>query len=188
MKLRYTKAIALVLALICLLWIPASVSAVSQGTDGTELQVIQPSDLEIHLGPEWTGAEFSLETDAGTYPGTIPVGEDGVLRLEIGGSERYILTRLNPTSVLPAPGDSRTETNEIEDGTEPSGDSIATEADSHRSSNDVENATGQGSAEAIPAAHLVLFVGGLIAALCTLAGIHFNQNRKSRIDDSDDDF
>ena len=57
------------------------------GTDGTELQVAEPASLEIQLGADWTGVEFELKTDAGVYPGDVIVGEDGVLRLEIGGSK-----------------------------------------------------------------------------------------------------
>ena len=69
-----------------------SVSAENQGTDGTEMQVMEAEQLEVQLGKEWAGMEFQLKTDAGLYPGTITVGEDGVLRTELGGSSRYILT------------------------------------------------------------------------------------------------
>ena len=58
-------------------------------TDGTEIQVVQPERLEIQLGTAWAGVEFQLRTDSGLYPDPIPVGEDGVLRLEIGGSSSY---------------------------------------------------------------------------------------------------
>ena len=73
---------------------------VPDDTDGTELQVMQPSQLEIRLGSEWAGAEFELETDVGDYPGTVPVSADGTLRMEIGGSETYIL-RLVETPAEP---------------------------------------------------------------------------------------
>lgn len=64
------------------------------GTDGTELRIATPEQLEIQLGTAWAGVEFRLKTDSGMYPGTIPVGDDGVLRLEIGGSSAYQLTCL----------------------------------------------------------------------------------------------
>ena len=73
------------------------------GTDGTELQVAEPASLEIQLGAEWAGVEFELKTDAGMYPGDVVVGEDGVLRLEIGGSKSYILTCMNSSVAVPDP-------------------------------------------------------------------------------------
>ena len=61
-------------------------------TDGSEIQVVSPSYLEVQLGPAFAGTEFQFRTDTGIYPGLIQVGEDGVLRLEIGGSSHYILS------------------------------------------------------------------------------------------------
>lgn len=74
---------------------------VPDDTDGTELQIMQPAQLEIRFGSEWAGAEFALETDAGEYPGTVPVSSDGTLRMEIGGSEAYVL-RLVETPAEPS--------------------------------------------------------------------------------------
>ena len=105
MKMKILKCVALVMAMVCILCFPVPASATSQGTDGTELEVIQPSNLEIQLGESWAGVEFELKTDAGMYPGVIIVGEDGVLRLEIGGSENYILSCLNSTVEIPIPGE-----------------------------------------------------------------------------------
>ena len=85
-------ALALAGTLVAALGNGVSVSAENQGTDGTEMQVMEAEQLEVQLGKEWTGREFQLKTDAGLYPGTITVGEDGVLRTELGGSSRYILT------------------------------------------------------------------------------------------------
>ena len=67
---------------------------VSADTDGTELNLLEPSKLEIQLGNDWSGVQFQLKTDVGVYPEEIEVGEDGVLRLEIGGSSTYVLTCL----------------------------------------------------------------------------------------------
>ena len=73
------------------------------GTDGSELQIVTPEQLEIQLGPDWAGVEFRLRTDAGMYPGMIPVGDDGVLRLEIGGSSCYQLTCTGSAVPIPTP-------------------------------------------------------------------------------------
>ena len=114
MKVKIVKAAALILAMLCILCFPIPASAVSQGTDGTELQVMKPQNFQIHLGEEWAGIGFELTTDAGKYPGVIPVGEDGVLRLEIGGSENYILFCLNSSSNIPSTGDEL----QLEEGSE----------------------------------------------------------------------
>ena len=81
-----TSNVKLILSLIItsILLFTLSVPAFARdGTDGTELQIATPEQLEIQLGTAWAGVEFQLKTDAGLYPGTIPVGDDGVLRLEI---------------------------------------------------------------------------------------------------------
>lgn len=114
MKMKIVKTIALILAMICILCFPVPASAVSQGTDGTELQMMKPQNLEIHLGEGWAGAGFELTTDAGKYPGIIVVGEDGVLQLEIGGSENYILSCVNIAVEVQTPNTSApTETKDI---------------------------------------------------------------------------
>ena len=97
-KLR--RAVPIFLALLFLLS-SMTVLAVSEGTQGNELQVLEPEYLEIQLGGSWAGVEFILETDYGIYPGTIVVGNDGVLRLEIGGSETYRLTCLQSGAKTP---------------------------------------------------------------------------------------
>ena len=70
-------------------------------TDGSEIIVVQPETLEIQLGMDWIGAEFQLRTDQGLYPDLIPVGNDGVLRLEIGGSGSYILSCVRTGRTMP---------------------------------------------------------------------------------------
>ena len=70
-------------------------------TDGSEIIVVQPEKLEIQLGMDWIGAEFQLKTDHGLYPNLIPVGNDGVLRLEIGGSGSYILSCVSTGRTMP---------------------------------------------------------------------------------------
>lgn len=75
---------------------------VPDDTDGTEMQIILPAQVEFRMGAEWAGAEFALQTDYGQYPGTVPVSPDGTLRMEIGGSETYVLQLVTPTMVVPS--------------------------------------------------------------------------------------
>ena len=70
-------------------------------TDGSEIQVVSPSYLEVQLGPAFAGTEFQFRTDTGIYPGLIQVGGDGVLRLEIGGSSHYILSCVSTGMTTP---------------------------------------------------------------------------------------
>ena len=189
MKIKIVKAAALILAMLCILCFPIPASAVSQGTDGTELQVMKPQNLQIHLGEEWAGIGFELTTDAGKYPGVIPVGEDGVLRLEIGGSENYILSCMNSIDDLPEPGESQPSPNEADATVEPSEDISVTESAGNTESGNNESLseeTEQGSVAGMPMAHIVMFGGGLIVAICTLVGIQFHQKRNGRIADDDD--
>ena len=81
MRVKYKKHVLLFLTMMCMSSFSVRpVFAQPQGTNGTELQVAQPEQLEIQLGAEWAGVEFQMKTDAGLYPDTIPVGQDGVLR------------------------------------------------------------------------------------------------------------
>ena len=128
MKHKTIKSILLVVAMLCVLCFPVQVMAeTQQGTNGDELQLMEAQKLEIQLGTEWAGVEFQLKTDAGLYPGTVKVGQDGVLRMEIGGSKSYILTCMNSAVEVPevtqAPATTETEseqnnseTNSAEEG------------------------------------------------------------------------
>ena len=190
MKKNILKCMALVLSLVCLLCFPVPASAASQGTDGTELEVIQPQNLEIQLGEAWAGVEFELKTDAGVYPGVIIVGEDGVLRLEIGGSENYILSCLNSGVEIPIPG----ETAPTEEVTEPAVDpsdktdpAAETEKEETTPSESLPEETQEGTLGGIPVKHLVLFGGGLILAIGALVGINLYQKRSGKSAGSEED-
>lgn len=103
---RAAVACVMIIYLITCLCMPSYANGpeddyVPDDTDGTELQIMQPSQLEIRLGSDWAGAEFELETDVGEYPGTVPVSIDGTLSMELGGSETYVL-RLVETPAAPA--------------------------------------------------------------------------------------
>lgn len=102
------KSIIRVISVVLFIMLCSSVAYAN--TDGTELQVAQPAQLEIQLGPSWTGTEFQLRTDAGIYPGTITVDDTGVLRCEIGGSSQYIFSCVGLTQ---SPGTAPDESPEI---------------------------------------------------------------------------
>ena len=146
------------------------------------------------MGESWAGVEFELKTDAGMYPGVIIVGEDGVLRLEIGGSENYILSCLNSTVEVPIPGETLPAEEETiaadESGTEaievldPTGEPTEGTAPDQTEPEEVPDGTVAG----IPIAHLALFGGGLVVAVGGLVGIHFYQKkRQSSASDEDDE-
>lgn len=89
----------------CLLMCTRITYAAGDDTDGTELQVAQPVVLQIQLGQQWAGTEFQLKTNAGLYPGTITVGQDGILRTELGSSGTYILSCVNSGVTVLHPDD-----------------------------------------------------------------------------------
>lgn len=190
MKKNILKCMALVLAMVCILCFPVPASATSQGTDGTELEVIQPQKLEIQLGESWAGVEFELKTDAGMYPGVIVVGEDGILRLEIGGSENYILSCLNSTVEVPMPGETVLAEEVNEPAADPSEEADPTEDNQEEEtvpSESLPEETQEGTLGGIPVKHLVLFGGGLIVAIGALVGINFYQKRSGKSNNSEED-
>lgn len=179
-------ACSLIVIFLCLFSIP-----VSADTDGTELNILVPSKLEIQLGTEWSGVQFQLKTDIGLYPDKIPVGEDGVLRLEIGGSSTYILTCLNSDVAAPNPdrvdNDTAPETSDKEKWTmaeiEAGEDSATEEAGE-------EEADAKGNTDTvagIPITHLLLFCGGLLMSVGTLIAIRVISSKKRELYEYDDD-
>lgn len=199
-RMRWLLGTVLPLGLSLIMLFPVPASA-AEGTDGTEMQVIQPEQLMIQLGADWAGVEFELKTDAGMYPGTIPVGEDGVLSLEIGGSSSYTLTCLNSATPAPVPDETQvpaTTQNQTEGGQaeiEPEDqDTIADagQADPETSESEMtqvsdteteaglENADEQENTVAgIPILHLVLFCGGLALAVGSLIVMHVMKRRNA---------
>lgn len=103
-----------------------------------------------------------MKTDAGLYPDTIPVGQDGVLRLEIGGSKSYVLTCLNSAAKAPSP----------------------TQAPATTESQPEEKTEGSSAEEkdamvaGIPVLHLCLFVGGMVLAVGGLITMHVVKRRR----------
>lgn len=163
MRIKYRKGLFLLLSILCILCSSVvPVFAQPQGTDGTELQVAQPEQLEIQLGAEWAGVEFQLKTDAGLYPDTIPVGQDGVLRLEIGGSKSYVLTCLNSSEKAPAPTQAPATTESQPEETQ------------ERDASEEKEATIAG----IPILHLCLFAGGMVLAVGGLIVMYVVKKRR----------
>ena len=193
MNKKIKKAMVLLLAMVCIFCFPVPASATAQGTDGTELEVIQPSNLEIQLGEAWAGVEFELKTDAGMYPGVITVGEDGVLRLEIGGSENYILSCLNSTVEIPIPGETLPAAEETAPadgpGTEATEEQDSTADPSETTAHDQTEPAAEvdGTVAGIPITHIALFGGGLVIAIGTLVGIHFFQKKRESSNEDDDE-
>lgn len=155
----------------------------AQGTDGTELQALEAQTLTIRLGPAWAGARFRLNTDVGLYPGTVDVGDDGVLRMEIGGSSAYELVCLEDDSF--AQGSGEMEANETEiDETKTN----KPEAESGTAQAETEGSTGEtGSSPAIPALHIALFIGSMLSALGIFIYAHVVKTRREAEYDDDDD-
>ena len=174
--------------LMLLMLLPQTVYA-AEGTEGTEMQILQPQQLEIQLGSNWTGVEFQLKTDAGLYPGTIPVGEDGVLRLEIGGSSTYTLTCLNSSTPAPdvvqAPATEEADSKDVTSAateTEPESD-VKQPADTEITSAEDEPNTIAG----IPVLHIALFGGGLLIAVAVLIGMRISSRRHAVDADYDEE-
>lgn len=186
MKTKMLKSVLLVLSLVCILCFPVQVSAEpQQGTDGDELQLMEAEKLEIQLGTEWAGVEFQLKTDAGMYPGNVVVGEDGVLRMEIGGSKTYILSCLNSTVEIPEP-------TQAPATTEPEAESAEdkTVTDETQTETEAKTEIGEDTIAGIPILHIALFGGGLILAVTSLIVMHVVKRRREdepAYDDDDED-
>lgn len=195
MKTKMLKCIALVLSMVCLFCFPVQASAAAQGTEGTEQEIMQAQQLEIYLGQAWAGVEFQLRTDAGKYPEPIPVGENGILSLEIGGSEHYFLTCQASRVEAPLPEETVASTDETLEMTENTEEN-ATEASTEETVSD-EATTATDSTEVtvdeepengIPTSHIVIFACGLLIAIAALVLLHMHQKRNNAQDcDADDD-
>lgn len=175
MKAKTIKSILLCVAMLCILCFPVQVLAeTQQGTTSDELQLMEAEKLEIQLGTEWAGVEFQLKTDAGLYPGTVKVGQDGGLRMEIGGSKSYILTCMNSAVKVP----------------EVTQAPATTETDSEQNNSETDSAEeGSATVAGIPVLHIVLFAGGMVVAIGALIAMHVVKRRRENepVYDEDDD-
>lgn len=176
--MRKRKAFAAMLAVMSMSLMALNAHA---DTDGTELQIAEPSQLTIQLGPEWAGVEFQLRTDAGVYPGTVVVDESGVLSLEIGGSSTYELSCLGSPQTVPTPEPEPSEAPERE---QPETELTPVPTDSVTPTPDDG---GELTVYGIPVIHLAVFGGGLLAAIIFLIALRFSRKRRRRWDEYDED-
>ena len=178
MKKTILKAIFLVVTVICIMCIPVIPTyAAKQGTAGDELEAEQ---LEIQLGVEWADVEFRLKTDVGLYPNTVAVGKDGVLRLEIGGSSKYILSCANSVVPVPEP-----------DGSPLSSETTqapATTESSESQSEEIKerDPKSTGSSFGIPVAPLALFGAGMILSVCALILLCRTKKKRKTVQGDDE--
>lgn len=179
MKTIYNKIILVAVICICIFSLATPVYAAQQGTNGDELQVIEPAQLEIQLGPNWSGVEFQMKTDAGIYPDIIAVGNDGILRLEIGGSSEYILSCMNSSVSVPKP-DGYTTSSESTQTPATTESNISSSADEGKS-----ESSGDGTVADIPTKHLVFFIVGMILAIGSLIMIHMTNKKRENIQNED---
>ncbi len=208
MRKKLCRYLLASVAMACVLCTPAaSVRAESQGTDGTEIQVMEAEKLEIQLGAGWAGVEFQLKTDAGMYPGTIKVGEDGVLRTELGGSRSYVLTCMASAAAAPETAQVPATTEETQTET---GNMDGKEPDSHEDLENTESVpdtepgmepqepsgemqeessiTGRlGTVAGIPVTHIILFAGGMVLAVGSLIAMYIMKRRREADDDYEDE-
>lgn len=187
MKAKWIKCIIAILSLICIFCVPVTPTyAAQQGTNGDELQAMEAEQLEIQLGADWAGVEFQMKTDAGLYPGTVVVGTDGVLRMKIGGSSKYILSCMNSSVPVPEPGESVDTTESTQ---APATNESATDNTVEETTPGVETEQ-KNTVAGIPVAHLAIFVCGMILAIGTLIVMHVMKKKRemeTQCDDDDDE-
>lgn len=112
-----------------------------------------PGQLIIDLGEQWAGTAFSLETDAGPYPGKIVVSSEGVLTMELGQNKLYRLTNLGTAAAsTPLPS--------LPSTSAPVSDAVLPEIDPN----------------VIPLPHILLFLAGLL--ICSGILLYFSKKRK----------
>lgn len=168
MKRIFPMILICILLASCLVF-PASAK---EGTEGDELQVLQPEQLEIQLGAELAGAQFSLKTDAGMYPGTVAADANGTLKLEIGGSSSYVLTRLDAVSAARAAV-------LTDDPVQPVSEMPAGEAETEAPEETVSADPVQQD-NTIPTMHIVLFAGGTVLCIAFLVISFVLKRRRAR--------
>lgn len=166
-------AFAGALCIFCCMTTIAFAEPVAQGTEGDELQIAEAQQLEIQLGTEWTGVEFVLKTDAGIYPNTIPVDENGILSLEIGGSTKYTLSCMESSVTIPellmqAPVTSNAEY----------------EKTAKKEDSDIEN---KNTISGIPVSHIIMFGVGIILAIGILVALYITGKNKPIVQDAEDE-
>ena len=209
MKRRLCKLLYFVVALLIglfLIAIPASAD-----TGESTLQISgEPAKLILQLGPGWAGAQFELRTDAGMYPGPVVVGEDGVLRMDLGGSKTFTLSRVQGAAqgntVAPPVNNAMPAVDVPATGTTPGAAVAPSATDATAPTTDVdldaflaaltESGTGvpveqptqqEGPApEGVPIKHILIFGGGIVAAIIALIVLASLKKRRTDNDEEDD--
>lgn len=172
-----TRIIATLLGMI--LVIAAFTPTVLADTDGNEIKISdEPDKLILQLGPEWIGVEFELKTDAGIFPVPVVVDSGGILKMDLGGSKTYTLSCLSSSVAVPVPAPEQS----VNPETEP--------PESKNPDADGEADTPQSGAEGIPMGVLVIFIGGLAAAVAGLVIMRYLKHRRDSYvyDDDEDDY
>ena len=202
MKRRPRKLLCF--AAVLLLGLIFAAIPASADTGDNTLQISgEPAKLILQLGPGWAGTQFELRTDAGMYPGPVVVGEDGVLRMDLGGSKTFTLSRVQgaaqpgsqpaaqATTAAPA-----ADTPPAAAGTAP--DAATTDADVDLDAflaaltepgTEVPTEQPQPQAEpapeGVPIKHILIFGVGIIAAVAAL--VILSRLKKRRADDDEED-
>jgi hypothetical protein len=146
-------------------------------TDGSEIQVTdRPDQFILQLGPQWAATESELKTDAGGFPVPVVVDPSGILKMDLGGSSNYILSRIAPPAAEQTP-EPAPET----PGPAPLPPDIP----------DVPQPEPEPASSGIPIAHLAIFLFGVAAAAGGLAALFYFKRRRRSNDydyDYDDDY
>jgi len=129
-------------------------------TNGSELKITaQPDRLVLDLGSDWAGAEFELKLDAGVFPVPVIVNETGILSMDLGGSKTYSLRLIS----IPASDEDIIQPDTAQDSSDgPPQDSYALPGEQPTEAEQRITKTPVGG---IPTLHLVLFIGGSLAAI-----------------------
>ena len=152
-----------------------------------EIQVAQPSQLEIQLGPQWAGVEFQMRTDAGLYPGVITVDETGVLRMEIGGSTTYTLSSMNSSVAVPDPEEPSQAPATIEPVSEEPEESAEIQETEEDAPDGEQGQDPAANVAGIPVQHLIFFGAGLVLAVGSLIALRFVKRRNASMEDDEYD-
>lgn len=180
---KVKKILSVAMALLCGLTLSAA--TVFADTVVAEPEVKLPATIEIQLGPKWASVEFQLKTDEGLYPESIPVGADGVLRLGLNGSDKYILSCMNSAMPIPSPeeaqvpattdpGEASTMKNKVPEN-QVKGSSVGRQEEK------------DGLVSGIPLQHIILFGGGLLLAIGGLITMHILKKRRTGDSQHDND-
>mgnify|MGYP001151212403 CR=1 FL=1 len=182
---RWKRKTAAIAAMLCAMLLSAG--TVYADTDGTEIQVAQPSQLEIQLGPQWAGVEFQMRTDAGLYPGVITVDETGVLRMEIGGSTTYTLSSMNSSVAVPDPEEPSQAPATIEPVSEEPEESAEIQETEEDAPDGEQGQDPAANVAGIPVQHLIFFGAGLVLAVGSLIALRFVKRRNASMEDDEYD-